>query len=107
MKTVSENIQVFSSSVLDHLTQKAKNNHRLRQHRNIHQSHQEPCQRLLNAIEPDSYIRPHRHLADPKDELLIALRGKMALLAFDDYGVVQEVLFFGTDKHGMKIAVGA
>jgi len=46
------NMQVFTSQTLDELTNKAKANPRLRQHKNIHSSYQDPCQRLFNAIEP-------------------------------------------------------
>ena len=62
-------MKVFSSQYLDDLTSAAENNPRKRQHRNIHQDYSEYCQRLFNAIEPDSYIRPHRHASDPKETL--------------------------------------
>jgi cupin fold WbuC family metalloprotein len=90
----------FSPDYLSDLTEQAKTNDRLRQHRNIHQSFQDPCQRLFNAIEPGSYIRPHRHASDPRDELLVAVRGLMALLTFDDNGTVTNVLRLGTEKYG-------
>ena len=90
----------FSPDYLSDLTEQAKTNDRLRQHRNIHQSFQDPCQRLFNAIEPGSYIRPHRHASDPRDELLVAIRGLMALITFDDSGTVTNVLRLGTEKYG-------
>ena len=62
---------------------------------------------MFNAIEPGSYIRPHRHASDPREELLIAVRGLMALVTFDDQGAVTKVLRFGTERHGDKMAVGA
>jgi cupin fold WbuC family metalloprotein len=61
---------------------------------------------LFNAIEPDSYIRPHRHATDPKDELLVAVRGAMALVIFDDQGAITQVLRFGTERLGNTMAVG-
>lgn len=91
----------FSSDYLSDLTEQAKTNDRLRQHRNVHQSFQDPCQRLFNAIEPGSYIRPHRHASDPRDELLVAIRGLMALITFDDNGTVTNVLRLGTEKYGL------
>lgn len=100
-------MKIFDARYLDILIDKAKGNPRLRQHCNIHQSHQDICQRLFNAIEPESYIRPHRHATDPKDELLIAIRGAMALVTFDDQGAVTAVFRFGTERHGCDMAVGA
>ncbi len=82
-------------------------NPRKRQHRNIHESNNDHCQRLFNAIEPDSYIPPHRHASDPKNELLIAIRGLMALVIFDQQGNVIQVIHFGSDRHGKKLPIGA
>jgi cupin fold WbuC family metalloprotein len=100
-------MKIFHAQYLDDLRGQAKVSPRLRQHRNVHQSYQEASQRLFNAIEPGSYIRPHRHASDPREELLIAVRGLMALVTFDDQGAVTNVLRFGTDRHGDEMAVGA
>ena len=62
---------------------------------------------MFNAIEPGSYIRPHRHASDPREELLVAVRGVMGLVTFDDQGAVTNVLRFGSEKHGDEMAVGA
>ena len=93
------NMKQFSHEYLNELTEYAKASERLRQHRNIHQSYQDPNQRLFNAIEPGSYIRPHRHTSDPRDEMLVAIRGVMALITFDDSGFVTNVLRLGTEKY--------
>jgi cupin fold WbuC family metalloprotein len=100
-------MKLFDAYYLNELTGQAKLSPRLRQHHNIHQSYQDACQRLFNAIEPGSYIRPHRHLGDPRDELLIAVRGEMALVTFDDQGGVTNVLRFGTERLGEDMALGA
>ncbi len=99
-------MKIFDAYYLDDLTGQAKVSPRLRQHHNIHQSYQDACQRLFNAIEPGSYIRPHRHAGDPRDELLIAVRGVMALVTFDDQGAVNTALRFGTERRGKEMAVG-
>lgn len=100
------NMQVFTSQTLDELASNAKANPRLRQHKNIHASYQDPCQRLFNAIEPGSYIRPHKHATAPRDEMLVAVRGLMALLSFNDDGEVTKVVRFGSEKYGAECAVG-
>ena len=100
-------MKVFSADYLDALTVQAQANPRKRQHRNVHDSYEDPCQRLFNAIEPGSYIRPHRHAIDPRDELLIAVRGLMALVTFDEQGQVTGAARFGSDKSSEDLAVGA
>ena len=100
-------MKVFDAAFLSALTDQAKSSSRFRQHSNVHESYDDPCQCLLNAIEPSSYIRPHRHASDPKEERLFALRGLMALFIFDDAGDVTEVVKFGTESYGNDLALGA
>lgn len=90
----------FSPDYVAALVSDAAKSPRLRQHRNIHTSYEDPCQRFLNAIGVDSYIRPHRHSLDPKAETLVAVRGLFALVTFDDGGGILEIIRFGTEKYG-------
>ncbi len=39
--------------------------------------------------------------------MLIAIRGSMALIKFDDQGSVTGILRFGSEKHGSDLAAGA
>lgn len=93
-------VEVVDQHVLDALTSRAKATPRLRQHQNLHESYQDPCQRLLNAVEPGSYLRPKRDVSVPRDKLLVALRGRFALLRFDDNGCITDVAEFTADGVG-------
>lgn len=75
---------------------------------NFHR-HEEPVQRFLNAVEPGSYVRPHRHLDPPKWEMFVCLRGRGAAVIFDDHGGIVEVhrLDPGQGGHGVEIPAGA
>jgi cupin fold WbuC family metalloprotein len=99
-------MKVFSSEYLTDLSTLAVGKARKRQHQNIHYSYADLCQRLFNAIEPKSYIRPHMHGSDPKDELLIAVRGLMALVIFDDKGQVTGIVRFAASRSDEGLAVG-
>lgn len=99
-------MKVFSANHLDRLTTEARVNTRERQHCNVHESYQDPCQRLFNAIEPGSYIRPHRHATDPKDEVLIAIRGLMTIVTFDELGKVTRAVQFSSNRYRNDLAVG-
>ncbi len=85
-------MRIIDDELLDGLTAEAEQNPRLRKNYNFHQNYDEPCQRLLNAVEPGSYLRPHRHLFPPKPECFILLRGQVAIVTFDDRGEVERVL---------------
>jgi len=100
-------MKIFSSEYLNDLSHRASNNRRQRQHINIHNSYKDPCQRLFNAIEPGSYIRPHRHISDPRDETLVAIRGLMALVVFNEEGKVLDVVRFGTERYGLEVCAAA
>ena len=80
-------VKIFSSEYLSDLVFQAKLSPRLRQHSNIHLEYDDPCQRLFNAIEPESYIRPHCHGV----ETLFVVRGLMALVVFSEEGGVERV----------------
>lgn len=88
-------MKVFSADFLSELTAQAQCSPRKRQHRNVHESYADPCQRLFNAIEPDSYLRPHQHSLTQGPETMIAIRGLMALVVFDSGGQILQVQRFG------------
>ncbi len=48
--------------------------------------HEEAVQRMIHALEPDSYVRPHRHQDPDKVEVFLALRGSAWLCTFDGEG---------------------
>ncbi len=52
------------SDLLDQVVKDARASERRRMNFNFHQL-EDPANRMLNAIEPESYIRPHRHLNLP------------------------------------------
>jgi cupin fold WbuC family metalloprotein len=45
-------------------------------------------QRLLNVIQPGSYIQPHRHSDPEKSESFIVVQGEIAFFQFDAQGRV-------------------
>lgn len=81
------------------LHDQAKASPRLRQHQNIHASHEAPFQRLFIAFGLDSYVRPHRHHLVPKDETLVAVQGLLGVLVFDNAGQVVQQFKLGTQSH--------
>ena len=84
-------MKIITHNVLDQLSREAAGSDRLRKNLNMHDDYADACQRLFNAMEPGTYIRPHRHTDPPKPECFMAVRGKMALIVFDDRGEVEQV----------------
>ena len=86
--TRTTDLQLFDDRLLAELQAQAQQALRRRAHRLLHASHDEPVQRMLVAVETDSYIRPHWHPQVEKWELLTILRGSLAYLLFDGNGRV-------------------
>jgi cupin fold WbuC family metalloprotein len=61
---------------------------------------------MLNCLEPDTYIQPHKHEAPDKCEAFILLKGKLLVLEFDNEGHVTShaLLESGTGTYGAEIA---
>jgi cupin fold WbuC family metalloprotein len=96
----------MSSAMLDRLTTRAESSPRRRQHHNLHATHADPVQRLFNAVDVDSYIRPHRHWQDPKAETLLGIRGTFTFVTFDDAGKVVEAIEFGEPEPRRRNSAG-
>ena len=83
-------MKLIDDRLLDDLTAKAAASPRKRAHLNLHPALEDPVQRLCVAIEPGTYIRPHRHTDPVTWEVFIMLRGSAVFLIFDDAGTVRE-----------------
>ncbi len=101
-------IELITDKLLEETSQKAKKNARLRMNYNIHKKLEDPINRMLNALEPGTYIRPHRHLNPPKTEAYIVLKGELDMLIFDDEGnlIQKETLSCQNGKYGVDIPSG-
>jgi cupin fold WbuC family metalloprotein len=60
---------------------------RRRTHATLHDDLADPVQRVVIALQPATYVRPHRH-AEGVWELFAVLDGALAVLTFDDAGTV-------------------
>jgi len=85
-------VKLITRDLLNQLTEQAARSPILRKNHNIHPCDDSRCHRLLNAIEPGSYIRPHRHLDPEKDEAFILMRGRLGIITFSGDGTVAETV---------------
>jgi cupin fold WbuC family metalloprotein len=83
-------LQLVTRQLLNDVSAQAKAAPRLRKNFNLHASEQEPCNRLLNAVEPGTYVMPHCHADPAKDETMLMVRGRMGVMVFDGAGEVSE-----------------
>lgn len=97
---------LIDKKILDELTASAKASARLRMNYNFHQSLEDKCHRMLNAVEPGSDIPIHRH--PDKDESFVVLRGKVRSTTYkDDGSVIKSVVLSQEDGlYGVDIPKG-
>jgi cupin fold WbuC family metalloprotein len=70
------------------VSEEAKKSPRLRKNYNLHDDYRDPVNRMLNAFEPGTYVRPHKHEEPDKCEIFIILTGKSLALRFDASGEI-------------------
>lgn len=101
-------MKIINKQLLDCTSEAAKQSPRLRMNHNFHADTDDLLNRLINAIEPDSYIRPHRHQQPDKEEIFLLLRGKAAFFLFDDKGNITDKLILSPNEgiYGAEIAPG-
>jgi len=83
----------------------AKANSRKREVLVLHRDNSDALQRMINAMEPGSYMRPHRHHTPPKAESLVLLSGSLGLIAFHDDGTLDDENCVLLDRKVGAIAV--
>ena len=93
----------ITQKLLDQIILQAKQSPRKRINYNLHTSDDALLQRLLNALEPGTYIRPHKHETPPKHEVFTVLRGRLLLVEFEDDGAICD--FVVLDKNTDTLAV--
>lgn len=99
---------IIDQALLDRISIQAKESPRKRKNFNFHASENDLSHRLLNAIEPGTYISPHRHLDPNKDESMVMVRGKMGAVFFDAVGKITQtaVLSAGGPVGAINIPYG-
>ena len=78
----------ITTDLLDTVSEQARTSPRLRMNYNFHPELSDPVQRLLNVVEPWTYIRPHKHTT--KEESFVLLRGKVLAVSFNDDGTIRD-----------------
>ena len=70
---------------------------------NFHQSLEDKCHRMLNAVEPGTVVAIHRRVA--KDESFVILRGKVRVTTHDDDGSIIEDVVLSQESGGYGVDI--
>ena len=97
---------IIDKNLLDQVSEQAMESPRLRMNYNFHQSLEDKCHRMLNAVEPGTVVPIHWH--PTKDESFVILRGKVRVTTHNDDGSIIEdvVLSQESGNYGVDISKG-
>lgn len=88
----SGDLAVLSEETLQKTVDASRDSSRRRMIQPFHRSEQDALHRMFNAVQPDSYVRPHRHLDPPKAEAWVLLRGALVFFTFEDDGAIRDCI---------------
>ena len=99
-------MNLINTKRLDAVLEKARESERLRMNDNFHDALDAPAQRLLNALEVGTELPIHRHRHTA--ETYILLRGKLAVVFYDDNKIETERVILNpkTEDYGVHIPIG-
>jgi len=75
---------IIDDLLLNRVSAQAKDSPRLRMNFNFHQSLEDKCHRMLNAVEPGTVMPIHRHKSS--SETCICIRGHFEEYFYDEQG---------------------
>lgn len=101
-------MKLITERLLDEVSSEAQESSRLRMNYNFHDTLDAPVQRMLNALEPGTYLPPHRHANPDREEMYLVLRGKLLTIFFDDEGKVTDKVELSPaeGRYGIEIPAG-
>lgn len=85
-------MKITDQKLLDDLIDVAQSSERRRKNHNFHKEASDTLQRMLNALEPDSYVQPHKHEDPDKREVFLVLSGRFLVVEFNDEGDIVEFI---------------
>jgi len=98
---------VIDKTLVEAISEKAAGSSRKRMNHNFHIEDGDLLQRLLNAMEPGTYVRPHKHENPDKREVFLIVKGTIALIIFDDRGDIIHIFVLNKEKGNYGVEIPA
>lgn len=95
----------INNKLIGQTARKAKTSPRKRINYNFHKDYNESIQRILNAADIQTYVRPHKHESPDKTEIFIILKGRVLCVEFDDSGKVIDHFFLDAAKGNFGVEI--
>jgi cupin fold WbuC family metalloprotein len=91
-------MKIINNTKILELGALALNSDRKRTMFNLHASPDDPLQRMVNVLQPGTYLCPHQHSNPAKREIFVILRGLLLICIFNDKGLVRDHIIIGKES---------
>lgn len=103
MEALSHPVVIIESSLIERAIAASRESPRGRIIFPFHKTSSDPLQRMLNVLQPGSYIHPHHHSNPPRAESIVVLAGSISYITFDECGEVAEHYILGVHSARMGV----
>lgn len=97
----------INDQFLNNLMTKARQSERGRINHNFHYGGDDPLQRMLNSMQPGTYLQPHKHQNPDKREVFMALTGKFVVIQFFDDGRIADHMILDPKNNNFAAEISA
>jgi len=97
----------ITSKLLAEMKEQARQSPRGRINYNFHDGPGDPLQRMLNSMQPGTYLQPHKHENPDKREVFMALTGKFVVIQFNDDGNIADHMILDPKNNEYAAEVAA
>jgi cupin fold WbuC family metalloprotein len=63
----------------------------------VHRTQQAKVNRMINFMQPGTYVRPHKHPESHASETVVVLSGSIRFLIFDEIGFIEDDILLTSD----------
>ena len=106
LRPPSENVVIINNKLIQKAIDASRINPRKRIILPFHNLPSDNLHRMLNALQPNSYVRPHRHLDPPKAESIIVLKGAITYVEFNDTGEIENFYQLSSESLSIGVDIG-
>ncbi|MEZ5197154.1 MAG: WbuC family cupin fold metalloprotein [Bacteroidales bacterium] len=78
---------------------------RKRFHHFFNTSPDDLLQSIYIAMQPGTYVRPHKHQSPDKREIFVAFTGRFLILQFDDRGIITDHIILDPTTNNFSIEI--
>ncbi len=98
----------IENAFVSEMIRDAKGSARRRKNYNFHKVPEDTLQRMIHAMEPDTYVQPHKYENPDKREAFVILKGRVAVIEFDEDGFILDYITMNHESgnYGVDIQPG-